>query len=104
MLQEWEGEGAGMPPNSYLDTREPDHETTVTRVDFGYAGEGAPKTLPTPQSPSALLRVTPCPSTAWGLPCARASCSACAARSAVHADAACKGKRHAHLGLQSTTL
>ena len=42
-LQVYEGDNSMMPPNSYLDSREPDYDTTVTHVNYGYAGEG---TLP----------------------------------------------------------
>ena len=31
---------SSMPPDTFLDTRPVDHETTVPRVNFGYAGEG----------------------------------------------------------------
>ena len=41
MLKVYEGENSVMPPDEYLATREADFETTISRVNFGYAGEGA---------------------------------------------------------------
>ena len=40
VLQVYDTQPSSMPPDSYLDTRPVDHETTVPRVNFGYAGEG----------------------------------------------------------------